>query len=202
MRTFVDALLSIGAYPEESETQRARRRIMVATIWVASLSTALTILSEFLSGLLWGALSDTGIVVVTAVTLMGLHVRPRRFALAINLLLGTVFVVGLIKTALFGGLLESGLIVIFNLAIVLAALVALGFRAASWWFAAFVASVVYAVLIHSRIDPVYDPRPTSVAAFNLIAFGVLTFVVTVYFVRQRDRFSAAIRRSLAQHPSR
>jgi adenylate cyclase len=188
MRSFVDALLSIGAYSEESETQRARRRIVLATIWVASLLTALTILREFLSGLLWVALSDTGIIVVTAVTLMILHLRPRRFALAINLLLGTVFVVGLITTVLFGGLLESGLIVILNLAVVLAALLALGFRAASWWFAAFVASVVYAALIHNRIDPVYDPRPTSVAAFNLIFFGVLTFVVTVYFVRQRDRF--------------
>jgi adenylate cyclase len=188
MRSFVDAWLSIGEYPEESETQRARRRIILASIWVASLLTVLTILSEFLSGLLWVALSDTGIILVTAVTLMGLHLKPRRFALIISLLLSTVFVVGLIKTALFGGLLESGLMIIYNLAIVLAALLALGFRAASWWFAAFVASVVYAALIHNRIDPVYDPRPTSVAAFNLFAFGVLTFVVTVYFVRQRDRF--------------
>lgn len=188
MRSFVEALLSIGAYREESETQRARRRVILATIWVASLLGALAILSEFLSGLRWVALSDSGILVVTAVTLMGLHLKPRRFALAINLLLATVFVVQLIKTALFGGLLESGLVVIFNLAIVLAALLALGFRAASWWFAAFVASVVYAALIHNRIDPPYEPRPSWVAAFNLIATGVLTFVVTVYFVRQRDRF--------------
>jgi adenylate cyclase len=184
----IDALLSIGAYPEESETQRARRRIILATTWVASLLTALSILIEFLSGFLWVALSDSGIIVVTAVVLVSLHLKPRRFALAINLLLGTVFVVGLINTALFGGLFESGLIVIFNLSIVLAALLALGFRAASWWFAAFVASVIYAVLIHNRIDPLYEPRPTSVAAFYLTAFGVLTFVVTVYFVRERDRF--------------
>src|SRR6266545_3679957 len=103
MRSFVDALLSIGAYPEESETQRARRRIIVATIWVASLLAALTILIEFASGLLWVALSDTGIIVVTAVLLMGLHLSPRRFALIINLLLGTVFVVQVINTTLFGG---------------------------------------------------------------------------------------------------
>ena len=184
----IDALLSIGAYPEESETQRARRRIILATTWVASLLTLVPTLMEFLSRLLWVALSDAGILVVTAVLLVSLHLKPRRFALIINLLLGTVFVVGLIKIALFGGLLESGLVVIYNLAIVFAALLALGFRAASWWFAAFVASVIYAALIHNRIDPVYKPRPTSVAAFNLIAFGVLTFVVTVYFVRQRDRF--------------
>jgi class 3 adenylate cyclase len=184
----VDALLSIGAYPEESETQQARRRIILATLWVASLLTALTIVGEFLSGLLWVALSHTGIIVVTVVVLIGLHLRPRRFAFAINLLLGTVFVVGLIVTTLFGGLLESGLIVIFNLAIVLAALLAFGNRAASWWFIAFVASVVYAALIHNRIDPLYEPLPSSVAAFNLIGLGLLTFVVTVYFVRQRDRF--------------
>jgi adenylate cyclase len=184
MRSSVDAWLSIGEYPEESETQRARRRIILATIWVASLLTVLTILS----GLLWVALSDTAIIVVTAMTLMGLHLRPRRFALAISLLLGTVFVVGLINTALFGGLVESGLVVIFNLAIVLAALLALGYRAASWWFVAFVGSVVYAALINNRVDPVYEPQPSSVAAWNLIAVGVLTFAVTVYFVRQRDRF--------------
>jgi adenylate cyclase len=188
MRSSVDAWLSIGEYPEESETQRARRRIILATIWVASLLTVLTILSELLAGLLWVALSDTAIIVVTAMTLMGLHLRPRRFALAISLLLGTVFVVGLINTALFGGLVESGLVVIFNLAIVLAALLALGYRAASWWFVAFVGSVVYAALIHNRVDPVYEPQPSSVAAWNLIAVGVLTFAVTVYFVRQRDRF--------------
>jgi adenylate cyclase len=188
MSRIIDALLSIGAYQEESETQRARRRIILAITWVASLLTVLTILGEFLSGLLWVALSHTGIIVVTAVMLMALHLAPRRFALLISLLLGTVFVVGLIVTTLFGGLFESGLIVIFNLAIVLAALLAFDNRAASWWFAAFVASVVYATLIHNRIDPVYKPLPSSVAAFNLISLGVLTFVATVYFVRQRDRF--------------
>jgi adenylate cyclase len=188
MRRFVDAWLSIGEYPEESETQRARRRIILATIWVASLLTVVPILIEFVSSIFWAALSDTGVIVVTALMLVSLHLKPHRFALIINLLLGTVFVVELIKTALFGGLLESGLVVIFNLLVVLAALLALGVRAASWWFAAFVGSVVFAALIHNRIDPLYEPQPSSVAAFNLIATGVVTFVVTVYFVRQRDLF--------------
>jgi adenylate cyclase len=188
MRRFVDAWLSIGVYPEESETQRAGRRIILATIWVASLLTVVPILIEFVYSIFWAALSDTGVIVVTALMLVSLHLKPHRFALIINLLLGTVFVVELIKTALFGGLLESGLVVIFNLLVVLAALLALGVRAASWWFAAFVGSVVFAALIHNRINPLYEPQPSSVAAFNLIATGVLTFVVTVYFVRQRDLF--------------
>jgi len=188
LRRFGDALLSIGAYAEESETQRARRRIMVATTWVASLLALPTIVSEFGSGLFWVALSDLGTLVVIVVAFLGLHLWPRGFVLIINLLLGTIFVVQLIQTGLFGGLLESGLVVMFNLLIVLAALLSLGNRAASWWFAAFVASVVFAAVIHGRIHPVYGPRPTSQAAFNLIGTGVVIFVGMVYFVRQRDRF--------------
>jgi adenylate cyclase len=108
--------------------------------------------------------------------------------LLINLLLGTVFVVDVINTALFGGLLDSGLVVVFNLLVVLAALLALGTRTALWWFGAFIASVVYATAIQERIHPVYEPRPVSTAAFNLVATGIVTLVVMVYFVRQRDRF--------------
>jgi adenylate cyclase len=125
---------------------------------------------------------------VTAGALIGLHWKPHRFALIINLLFATVFLVQLIETALFGGLLESGLVVVFGLIIALAALIALGIRAASWWFAAFVASVVYAVVIPNWIDPVYEPQPGADAAFNLIAAGVVTYAILIYFVRQRDRF--------------
>jgi hypothetical protein len=111
VRRLVDTSLSIGAYSEESPTEQARRRMIVAADWVASLLTTLTIVSEFRSRLYW-----------------------------------------------------------------------------VWWFAASVASVVYAAAIQGRSDPLYGPRPTSTAAFNLIATGVFTFVVFVCFVRQRDRF--------------
>jgi adenylate cyclase len=60
-----------------------------------------------------------------------------------------------------------------------------------WWFAAFAASVVYAVLIPGWVDPIYElSDPTADAAFNLIAIGILTVAVLAYFVRQRDRFQA------------
>jgi hypothetical protein len=41
IRRLVDRFLSIGAFPEESETQRARRRIMVAATWLATLLASL-----------------------------------------------------------------------------------------------------------------------------------------------------------------
>ncbi|HYT77843.1 MAG TPA: adenylate/guanylate cyclase domain-containing protein [Actinomycetota bacterium] len=188
LRWLVDRLLSIGAYPKESETQRARRRIMLAAIWLASLLTALAVVRDFAAGRTWPALSTAAILVLTVVLLVGLHLRPGWFALLVNLLFGVVFAVDLIQTAMFGGLLGSGLVVAFGLIIVLAALVAFGPRAASWWFAGFVASVVYAVLIPNWIDPIYPPQPAADAAFNLVATAVVTFAVMLYFVRQRDRF--------------
>lgn len=106
LRRLVDRFLSIGAYAEEPEDQRARRRIMVQ----------------------------------------------------------------LIQTALYGGLLASGAVVLFELIIVFAALLALGVRTASWWFAGYVVSVVCAVLIPRWIDPLYTrPDPDMQAGITLRA---------------------------------
>jgi len=60
---------------------------------------------------------------------------------------------------------------------------------AFWWFAAYVVSVVCAVLIPDRVDPLYTRvDPAADAAITLIATGMVTFALMVYFVRQRDRF--------------
>jgi class 3 adenylate cyclase len=90
---------------------------------------------------------------------------------------------------LFGGLLPSGLVVMFGLAFALAAMIAISLRAALWWLGAFVASVVYALLIPHWVGPIYElSDPAADAAFNLIGTGILTIAVLAYFVRQRDRY--------------
>ncbi len=183
-----DSLLSVGAYQGEPQTQGARRRIMVAGIWIASILTFPTILTQFKGGLFWSAMGNLVLLVMIAGVLILLHLRPHWFAPLINALLAAVFVQQLVQTALFGGLLESGLVVMFGLDIVLAALIVFGIRAASWWFAAFVASMFYAVAVANWVDPLYPPQSPADAAFNLIATGVLTFAVLIYFVHQRDRF--------------
>ena len=83
---------------------------------------------------------------------------------------------------MYGGLLESGLVVVFGLAFMLGALVAISLKAAIWWFVVFAASVVYAFVIPSLVDPIYEvPDPTADAAFNLVAAGVLVLAVLAYF---------------------
>src|SRR6266540_1481979 len=80
-----------------------------------------------------------------------------------------------------------GLVVMFVLA--LGAMVAISWRAAIWWLAAFALSVVYAVLVPDWVDPIYEPsNPAVDAAVNLIATGILTVAGLAYFVRQRDRY--------------
>jgi adenylate cyclase len=185
----VDRLLSIGAYAEEPENQRARRRIMMAAIWISTILTTPFIGADFSAGYTWSAVTSACIPVATAGVLITLHLRPRWYVGLINVLLGTVSAVLIAQTALFGGLYGSSLIVMFGLSIALAALLALGLGPAIWWFAAFVASVVVAVVIAGRIDPLYlRPDAETQAAFALIATGIVAFVITLYFVRQRDRY--------------
>ena len=107
LSTLVDRFPSIGAYPEEPEAQRARRRIMVAAIWLATLLALPTIANDLAQGYFWGGMLNLAVVVVTAGVLVALHVRPGWSAVLINVLLATVFVVQLIQMAMYCGLLDS-----------------------------------------------------------------------------------------------
>lgn len=183
----IDRLLSIGAYPGESDTQRARRRITVAAILLDTLFSVFGFISDANAGYSLLAWVNLGIFVLTVLVLIALQLRPLWFAPLINALFAGVTIALLAESTLFGGFLESGLVVMFSLIIVIGALITLGSNAAYWWFAAFVVSVVYALLIPNWVDPVYVmSNPGGDAAFNLIAAGAVTLAVMIYFVRQRD----------------
>jgi adenylate cyclase len=162
---------------------------MLAAVWISTLLTTPFIGADLGSGYTWSAFASMWIPVATAGVLTTLHLRPTWFAGLVTVLLGTVFVVLVIQTALFGGLYGSSLVVLFGLAIALAALLALGLGPAVWWFAAYVVSIVYAVMIAGWIDPVYvRPDAETQAVPVLTATGIVVFAIMLYFVRQRDRF--------------
>jgi adenylate cyclase len=190
-RRLLEPVLSIGSYPGEPETKRGGRRVVVVAVLVATLLTIPTAFADLGAGYTWVAVMNFFAVAVTPLILLAIRVKPRRFAWLITAMFVVIFVFQLVETALFGGLLASGLVVIFGLSLVLGSLVAIGLRAAIWWFVAFAVSVVYAVAIPDWVDPIYElSDPTGDAAFNLIAIGILTLAVLAYFVRQRDRFQA------------
>jgi adenylate cyclase len=189
LRWFVGALLSIGAYPDEPPAQRARRRIMVAAIILASLLTSLGLPGDLAAGYPGVAATNATVPALTGLMLVGLWWKPRWFAPLIQLRLGAGVANLLVVTTLFGGLIPSGLEVLYGLIVAQAALLAFGVRTALAWFAAFLASVAYAVMVPNWIPPTYVlPDPTGRSVTNLVAAGIVSFAVTIYFIRQRDLF--------------
>jgi adenylate cyclase len=188
-RRIVESVLAIGAYPAETEVQRGARRVMIVTLIAASLLTIPNMLAALADGqTLVAAEQLTGILLALAI-LVAIGLRPHWFAPLVSVMFVYVFFSGLFETTLLGGLLESGLAVMFGLLVVLGALIAVGLRAAVWWTAAFVASVAYALLIPRFVDPIYSlTNPAGRAAFNLIATALVVLGAVAYFVRQRDHF--------------
>jgi adenylate cyclase len=188
-RRILDKVLSIGSYPGEPETQAGGRRVLVAAMVVGALLNIPTIVGDFSAGYTLVAGANLAIVVGTPIFLDALRRWPHRLAWIINGFFVLVLAVQLVEATVYGGLLESGLVVVFGLVFVLGSLVAISLRAAIWWFVVFVASVVYSIAIPRLVGPIYElVDPTADAAFNLVATGVLVLAVLAYFVRQRDRF--------------
>jgi adenylate cyclase len=189
-RRTLEPILSIGSYPGEPETRRGGRRVFIVGSIIATVFSIPLTFADLDAGYTWvGAMGFFTTFVLTPITLVAVWRWPRRFATFVTLMFIMVYAAQLVETAMFGGLLPSGLVVMFGLAFALAAMIAISLRAAVWWLAAFAASVVYAVLIPNWVDPIYElSSPAVDAAFNLIGLGILTIAVLVYFVRQRDRY--------------
>lgn len=186
----LEPILSIGSYPGEPETLRGGRRVFVVAFVVATLLSIPQAFADLQAGYTWvAAMGFFTTFVLGTVILVAIWRRPRSFRALVTAMFVVIYASQLVETALFGGLLPSGLVVMFGLGLVLAAMIAISLKAAIWWLAAFVASVVYAVVIPDWVDPIYElSDPGADAAFNLVATGILTVAVLAYFVRQRDRF--------------
>lgn len=122
----LEPLLSIGTYPGESETERGGRRVVIAGVVIASVLTIPTVVSDLSAGYTWVGVVNLGLVAAAPVALFAIAARPHLLRPAITLLVGLVFVAQLVETALFGGLIPSGLVPIFGMIPVLGALILFG----------------------------------------------------------------------------
>lgn len=192
MRSFwgriLNAVLSTGHYPGESSDQEGRRRIFVAAVIITTLLTIPTAIEvgntqPRVAIALW-------LVVGGGFIALGLlRVRPRWLPWIVNGMFGVVVAETFFTTPLIGGIVASDFSSIFLLIIPLAALMILGRRAAIVWFVVYVVAVIASAVIPNLIDPIYNASPTDAgAAENLIVVGVVIMAITLYFVRQRDRF--------------
>src|SRR5262245_14570599 len=188
-RSLLGPLLAIGAYPDEPDLQRSGREVILVAFAVATILSVPGMLQDFNDGYTWIGGFELLTLVLTAPLFVAIAVWPRWFKRSITVAFMVIYVILMIETAMFGGLIPSGLIPLFVLNFVLVALLGIGVRAAIWWFVAFVAGVLYAAAVPNLVDPIYTRAdPTGIVVFNLIGTGALTVAVLAYFVRQRDRF--------------
>ncbi len=184
-----EPVLSIGEYEGEPEIARGGRRVFVVSFVIATVLSIPIAAADIASGYPWVGGMNLVVEVFTLAMLFVVHLRPRWFAPLVSAMFVVIWASTLVEIALFGGLLPSGLVVIFGLPITLVVLMAVSLRAALWWFGVFVVSVVYAALIPRWVDPIYelaDPKGDLIT--NLIMAGLITIAIVAYFVRQRDRF--------------
>jgi class 3 adenylate cyclase len=184
----LERYLSIGATPDESESRRSGRRVFLLAMVIATLFSIPPAIARFTAGYPWVGVVDVVTIVVPLFFLAVIAFRPTSYVPGVHAMLVVILAGPLLDTAKFGGLLPSGLLVVFVLDLALGALLAIGMWAGIVWFGVFLLSVVYAVAIPRWVEPIYVlDDPTGNTAFNLIATGILTAAAVIYFVRQRDR---------------
>ncbi len=156
---------------------------------LATLLTIPGVIQRFNAGYTWVGVTDLVTTVIPVVLLVVIAIRPSSYVPSLHVMFLVIMAGLVLDTAMFGGLLPSGVLVIFGLDVALGALLAISLRAGLAWFGVFVLSIGYASSIPHLIDPIYSlDDPTGNAAFNVLATGIVTMAVMIYFIRQRDRF--------------
>ncbi len=184
-----DWLLHFGAYPEETLEQRAKRRLFLAVMWIATVLTIPNVFEDLGSGFYWVAGIYAFVVALFIPLLVALQWKPRLFSLWVQLTLGIILLASVPLAALQGGLVASGIDPIFSVAIVVMILILFGIKTAAWWFVAFVATVAITLLIPNWVEPLYVVEISEAEiALNIVFLGFVMFLAMIYFVRQRDRF--------------
>jgi adenylate cyclase len=185
----LQSLLSVGGYPDESPTQRTKRRIFVGAATIGTILTIPFAMAFADDGYTLVAANLLIVMSATPIALVILAMRPLWFPWVVNGVFVVVVLQTLFTAALVGGLLGSSLDAINVLIIPLAALMIFGRRASLAWFCVFVITVIWSAAIPNFIEPTYDV-PTSIwdMAQTLIGVGIVIMAITLYFVRQRDYF--------------
>lgn len=183
-------LMAIGAYPGETESHAARRRIVIGYIVFGIPPRILLGIERFPQGYTWVGVLDTLAWTIPAIGLLVLARRPHWYPGIVNVLLAAMLLENLVPTVMFGGVLEAGLNMAWTGLAVIGALIALDRRAGQFWFVASIAALVLAAVLPDAIDPLYpvEPAPVGELVSNLVGAAVFSYAGMAYFVRQRDRF--------------
>jgi len=182
--------MSLGAYPGETDIHRGTRRIVVGYFVFGALVRLPISASEFGDGLPWVGVIDLTAALSSVLLLSVLALKPDRFPWIVDAALFLILVEVLAGTIILGGLVPSELVILFGLLVVIGALIVLSIKAAFLWSLAYGVTLVLAVVLPERIEPLYVVKgsPAGIAGTIVGVVGFFVFHSMAYFVRQRDRF--------------
>lgn len=181
--------MSLGGYPGETDIQRGTRRIVVGYFVFGALVRLPVSASEFGDGLPGPGVVDLTAALASLLLLGALAVKPHRFLGIVDVALFLILVEVLAGTIILGGLVPSDLVILWGSLVVIGALIVLTTRAAFLWFLAYGVTLVLAVVLPERIEPMHAVEgSTAGIATTIVAVTVFVFASMAYFVRQRDRF--------------
>jgi len=181
--------MSLGAYAGETDIHRGTRRIVVGYFVFGALVRLPIAASEFADGKPWAAVIDLTAALSSVLLLSVLTMKPHWFVGIVDVALFLILADVLAGTIIFGGLVPSELVILFGLLVVIGALIVLSVKAALLWWLAYVVTLVLAVVLPERIEPLYVVEGTPAGIAGTIAgVTVFLFASMAYFVRQRDRF--------------
>ncbi|MCO6453331.1 MAG: adenylate/guanylate cyclase domain-containing protein [Caldilineales bacterium] len=187
----LDRLVSIGASPTDSPDLRHRKRIILAAIWIAVPATALSATSFYQLDAYWVVFVLTLGMILNLIWLGALRLRPALFPFFVHWICLQTLYDAIIIAALFGGLIASGGNMMWALLAPLGALMGLGLRAARFYFAAFVLTLLACLFLPLWITPIYTLDNLNLM-FAITAIIVCAFIAVViaYFVRQSEDYQA------------
>jgi guanylate cyclase len=190
-----DRVLAIGADPRDTADERFQKRLLVGV--------ALLILPVgFLWGCLYWAVGEHGVALTPWAYVTGsasslvVFARTRDFAFLRTAQLALILVLPALGTIMLGGLRESSGVILWSLLAPLGA-VAFDRPGRAWpWFAAFVATVLLALVLSEVVRPDGADLPEGfVRTFDVLNIVVVSFVamlLLVTFARGRDVAQARV----------
>lgn len=169
---------------------RQIKRIWAGTLWISQFSIIASMLGMYAQGFVIPVLLLAAILLCVYGILLALHLRPSAYRASVHVLFGFNLLASAVITILFGGLIGSGMNVLWGFLVTLGATIFLGRGTGSFfWLSAYIVSMIASSIIGTRITPLYTmPHPENILLVNMTAVVLFIYIVLDYFVRQRDTF--------------
>jgi guanylate cyclase len=194
-RAVVERAAAVGSLPTDTPEERLRKSALVLSSLLITLLAFVWVGTYAALGLWLAALIPLAYQ-TASVAGLALFARTKRYdvyrACQVTLILLLPF---LLQWSL-GGFVTGSAVALWAFVAPLGALVFYGPRQAVWWFLAFAALVVVAVVVEGRLpEPAEEIPPWLVRAFfalDVLGPAVTTFALLVFFVRSRERAHALL----------